>query len=457
VKIPEWKWLVGLGLVAVGLVTASQIVKRSTHHGPTVLPASRHELEAKAWQVLRDQFASPNSPQEPSWDKWWFTKCRVGLMDCDKAAKFSLPGAGELSFVTDQHKADPETLVNLAESIRVPVQTRIGERPPGSKAYAMFPQHQPAQLASVLFNETARNSLQNTIDKWNKGSLSNVAMLPGSMFAKAIWKAVPMNDKVAQDVVRFYIYPRRDPLEHDSADGNGSSLSPEWDFEKVTVDSSAGADDSACANPRKDDATPPKRHISPKCFHGYLLKANSKLLLQAEKLIAPPFNTDILYNACLDKPCYFILEGIHFMVRLGPGDPLYRDYAPWLFITFWWTGQDNKVFPEAPWKYYQMNVTQVARDDGRGGYPPNICFNPYLEGPLLNGAVSNCVSCHRFSRVMPSKNDISLMGTGVGRCLGSRPFPFSQTSACSTEEADYCGRGVQADFVWSLHNLNKQP
>jgi hypothetical protein len=431
-----------------------------SHYDAGRPPASRPELDAEAWKVLQDQLRWPYSSETPSWDTdRWFTKCAVGLMDCGQDPESFLFNIDDPSSGTKRHRLSPETLFRLSTSMRAPRQNLAGRSVHGSRNDFEFLEKEPAQLASVLLNKAARDSLLSVVSNWKTGTLSSVAMQPGSILAKAIWKGVPMEGQIASDAEDFYIYPPRNRL--DNGDGTGDqapTLDVHRDFDAIIIDANQVADNSSCALSRRVDPEPSRRHISPDCFHGYLLKAKSDLLPKTVSTIdLPP--TAIVYSACMNRPCYYILLGIHFMVRLGSDDPLYRDGAPWLFITFWWTGQDNKVFAGAPWKYYQMNVTQVERDDPRAGYPPNICYNPYLEGPLPNGAVSNCASCHKFARISLDKTATSAQDIGVGDCFGSRAFPFtganSKGDPCDREALiAYDQRRIKADFVWSLAHLN---
>jgi hypothetical protein len=146
--------------------------------------------------------------------------------------------------------------------------------------------------------------------------------------------------------------------------------------------------------------------------------------------------------------CVAVLMGIHLMVRRPDADMLGNaNESPWIFMTFWWTGEDNRSGLPAPWKYFQMNVTKTARiDDARVGMK-NICYNPYLEGTNSNGAVSNCVSCHRFAAYNHAHPDLPTLSTGVDACHGGKPIP---EPSCKNAEADYWDGLVSTERVWSL-------
>lgn len=71
--------------------------------------------------------------------------------------------------------------------------------------------------------------------------------------------------------------------------------------------------------------------------------------------------------------------------------------------TYWWqpaqrSGDSDQTLP-APWNNYMMDSTVDAIEPREEDGSPNICFNPWLDGGLLdhgagNGMRSNCVSCH---------------------------------------------------------------
>lgn len=240
----------------------------------------------------------------------------------------------------------------------------------------------------------------------------------------------------------------------------GSEL-PSKAFKDVTLNEDAPFGDDACARAVRDKNV---KDVSPFCFHAYSLEADSDLLKKAQKTIELPHS---YIENCEGQRCYFVLLGIHFMVRLDPKDDadIYDPSHPWLFFTLFWTGQDNKFLSQRPWKYYQIDATQYERNDANGLLHShrNFCFNPYLEGKGDNGAISNCVSCHKWSRLSLDKEAKSVIGLGAGSCFGSRPLKFygkctisAMNSQDCLSETEFDKLGKDADRVWSLATLNSK-
>ena len=90
-----------------------------------------------------------------------------------------------------------------------------------------------------------------------------------------------------------------------------------------------------------------------------------------------------------------------------------------------------------------MDATLSATTPLEKDHGPKICFNPYLETKLANGAISNCVQCHgkaAYHSVSPSDPyDLGVLGRD-GLSLASR------------HEADphYLDRAIQTDFMWTI-------
>jgi hypothetical protein len=335
----------------------------------------------------------------------------------------------------------------------MPVQDRVDKT---GSFFTLSPDHmqeEPLRLASVLFNPEALQSVQSAVDSWSRGKMK-VKVKPCSILAKAIWTRVPASPNgKSLKLSPLYIY-----RPHDQSGGMPPQmLTLHDDFESVAVDSALIPNDSACARP--DGAA-----VSPDCFHYHFFNNAAKAGVAGS--MAEP-GSEFQPTQCDRSSCYFVLVGIHFMMRLDPEHypKIYKSNRPWLFITLFWTGQDNGVIKQTPWKYYQIRVAQEERGDKPGVKvnQPLFCSNPYLEGTKANGAVSNCVSCHQFARVAPRGKNDSLITDGVGECLGSRPYPLPQNwendvsrRMCTPQsESDYDRRGVPSDFVWSLARLNE--
>jgi hypothetical protein len=187
------------------------------------------------------------------------------------------------------------------------------------------------------------------------------------------------------------------------------------------------------------------------CIHQYLINAEKGsagmriLTAMQNEPVRQTFKA--VYPSCATKDCLLLLMGIHIMMRLKDGDPATQGGKyPWVFMTFWWTGQDNgRKLPE-PWKYYQMNVTQSPRDDSPAAADHNVCFNPYLEGVEQGGPQSNCVNCHTFAAWNPEPGHVSPVTTGAG-ILGAVPIGFTPDPKIAEP---YKQQNRLTDFVWSM-------
>jgi len=75
-----------------------------------------------------------------------------------------------------------------------------------------------------------------------------------------------------------------------------------------------------------------------------------------------------------------------------------KEIDDWVWASLYWDGggTDADVPADVPAPYRSYRLT-VAFDDTLPKEPDgsaHIAFNPHLEGPFPNGAVSNCMSCH---------------------------------------------------------------
>lgn len=151
-----------------------------------------------------------------------------------------------------------------------------------------------------------------------------------------------------------------------------------------------------------------------------------------------------------------------------------KEIDDWVWATYWWHhkpndglfGNDRPASIKRPWNNYLMDVTldDVIPMDHADEAPwkvrkelgefeprarlaekgiviyPNSCFNPWLEAGLDRGIFSNCMSCHRRARWVPSNRASSLnenMVTPLGRISNTHDIK------------DGAG-ALRLDFIWSL-------
>jgi hypothetical protein len=180
--------------------------------------------------------------------------------------------------------------------------------------------------------------------------------------------------------------------------------------------------------------------------------------------------TPQLASKFCSKSCTLLLVGIHIMMFVAP--PSQPEVKPhWLWATFWWTPDSNCGEVKGPfhflgkWAHFQMKATSsdITSD------PKTVVYNPYLEGSAdANGAVSNCVQCHKFASfyIDPGTKMLSTSRTGVvvnssGPSLGLPPWP--QAGPCpwiatnkTYQETNYdCGyldaNTITTQMIWSLN------
>jgi hypothetical protein len=137
-----------------------------------------------------------------------------------------------------------------------------------------------------------------------------------------------------------------------------------------------------------------------------------------------------------------LLVGLHVATKNLPD---------WTWATFWW---DNKPDcppygdhrPDSigePWKHYKMDIALDAdipteRGAGPGAATgPNVCFNPWLEGNLIEGTVSNCLACHQRATWNEGRSALDAATVTRGKTPVDDPAVFDNTR-------------LRLDYVWSL-------
>jgi hypothetical protein len=165
---------------------------------------------------------------------------------------------------------------------------------------------------------------------------------------------------------------------------------------------------------------------------------------------------------------FVILMGFHLIVD---------DVAQWTWSTFWWTPQPDvdgldadrpaTLDRSAPWKFFSMAATRSSSHPGDHNAVPQNVFNPYIEGPINNGLISNCLYCHRRAIFRESSQPYISHAVRTGappRCAYTRPAEPSSTCPIVTwldrdnmnDPASYLkedpnfANSVQTHFLWSL-------
>ncbi|MBL8880311.1 MAG: hypothetical protein JNG88_14450 [Phycisphaerales bacterium] len=114
------------------------------------------------------------------------------------------------------------------------------------------------------------------------------------------------------------------------------------------------------------------------------------------------FNT--IYNEDPKEGDFLVLVGFHLMAQ---------EHEDWMWTTIWWHqrpnngpySKDRTDDVIGPLRNYLMDVSYM--DDTPRGYnrAERPQFNPWLEAPLINGVISNCIACHQYAAWPASPND----------------------------------------------------
>lgn len=186
-----------------------------------------------------------------------------------------------------------------------------------------------------------------------------------------------------------------------------------------------------------------------------------------------PCNLPVAQGADVVTSCFYnvsdpespenrlILVALHMITKEVPD---------WTWSTFWWHLEPN-IGPYAAqkprsaklrgiWRNYLMDTTLSTETPWEGksrtGDPSpvkdpclqditqpsraRICFNPYIEGGLKNGRISNCMNCHKRA-AYPAM--IPVVERGY----------LSPDSACFDEPE----RKITLDYLWSLIPFEANP
>jgi hypothetical protein len=160
-----------------------------------------------------------------------------------------------------------------------------------------------------------------------------------------------------------------------------------------------------------------------------------------------------------------VLFGLHIATK---------EMRDWTWSTFWWQiDPDNGPYaskrPDGTvlkgyWRNFVMDttlsmVTPEEKPRAAEAIPKQrcqitpsttarVCFNPYLEGGMTNGELSNCINCHRqatYPAMQPSPR-----GTPQRGYLSSDDPCFGDLQSESGAEEGV----MKLDYLWSLSPIN---
>jgi hypothetical protein len=165
--------------------------------------------------------------------------------------------------------------------------------------------------------------------------------------------------------------------------------------------------------------------------------------------LPPEFNVPTPVCA---STCTVTLAGIHMMTFVKTKSAPDGD---WLWATFWWTPAvqpkliQDRYRLHGKWAHFQMNKTMSLR--GGPSDPPNICFNPYLEGRQKNGIASNCRSCHQYAAIPRAANGEDL-SADISRQTDSPTLPSWPGRSLPPDPTTFAPKMISTRMIWSIHS-----
>lgn len=120
-----------------------------------------------------------------------------------------------------------------------------------------------------------------------------------------------------------------------------------------------------------------------------------------------------------------------------------KEIADWVWATFWWHDKPSEgAFAAArpdqvhgAWRNYLMSTAYSMDTPREADNSAHAAFNPWLEARFVNGAVSNCMTCHRRSVFSGKSSDPAFLPVTRGTPAASDPRFAGAT---------------KLDFLWSV-------
>jgi hypothetical protein len=400
---------------------------------------SKARIRAHAW----DLFAGLTQ-DKPIWTTW-YTKCDLGLKRC--GTKF-MKAKPNLHRSLRNFEIPVQSLEQLLGSSRVDEQSFTASFQEAVQALAVSSRALP-QFASVRFNRAAAEHIrrQCLYSREGDGSKSTkpCPTLPasgkikeferGAVVLKTSWQLVIV-DKNGIGRLRTWKKELWDNIQL----ANDNDIL-RFRTGTVRLDTKSKAE---CQNRDYRDGEP----VPVKCFYAFELTEEDIKALRAS-----PSDLVALSDTGMFPGNYLVLVAVHVTTKEIP---------EWVWATFWWdnhgksdsraAGRPKNIKPK--WTHFLMETTLSGTTPLETDRGPKICFNPYLETSIPNGAISNCLQCHSKAAIGPpsevSPFDLGILGRN-GRTLASGNNP----------DPHYFDNRVQTDFIWSIadafNDENLQP
>jgi hypothetical protein len=136
-----------------------------------------------------------------------------------------------------------------------------------------------------------------------------------------------------------------------------------------------------------------------------------------------------------------------------------RELENWFWMTFWWHDRpdegpfaaDRPSELKGVWRNYLMNISYDMDNPREPDGTPHIAYNPYLEGAMLDGVVTNCMTCHRRASWPPQPPVDVLLSDDLqySRLLGLTVVR-GQAAAQATYMNVPFDRLLKTSFLWSI-------
>ncbi len=136
-----------------------------------------------------------------------------------------------------------------------------------------------------------------------------------------------------------------------------------------------------------------------------------------------------------------------------------RELENWFWMTFWWHDRpgegpfaaDRPSELKGVWRNYLMNISYDMDDPREPDGTPHIAYNPYLEGAMLDGVVTNCMTCHRRASWPPQPQvDVLLSDDLCYQRLLGLTVVRGQAAAQATYMNVPFDRLLKTSFLWSI-------
>lgn len=386
----------------------------------------------------------------PRWESW--------CMKSDVGFDPSIKGNGRPKYLFNWLRPDSE-IGSISELPMVQADVAGMGMPKQEEGGIGFSKTKPSQVAAVLFNQPAAETLYESSLTLGEPGWTPPHFPEGALIVKVIWDLSPWNPDTKGywflPVIKLWLPAPPPPQDIEITGIFGARAERSYptiddSVRPLHITESRGA---TCGQILGDT-------IDEDCLHWHPITAwNINAHISANK--------NDQQAQCANQGCSAILVGFHVMAKSGPA------VDDWTFMTFWLVqGETENRFLSAPWRYFTSNSVKTPRGQfsTRTGYENNLCFNPYLEPRVVKyGQTSNCVDCHHLAAYQASvsykqagknantvrlRNEYSqkLSLFTQGNCLGARPLDPEDAARIALATKQYVDDKNHAttNRVWSL-------